>query len=202
MRTFFLCVMALVLVFAAHPGTAAVTTEQALAERSLGPADAPVTVIEYSSLTCPHCADFHRDIFPKVKSTFIDPGKARYILRDFPLEPRAMAAALVARCVAPDRYFGFIEMLFADQQTWARSKDVLNELQVRAQLAGLSAEDFNACLNNAALAEGIQKRAEEGQAQYGIESTPSFVVNGKTLPAVRSFEDFEAAIVAAMPKTP
>jgi protein-disulfide isomerase len=187
---------------APHPAPAAVSTEQAIAERSLGRADAPVTIIEYSSLTCPHCADFHRDMFGKLKATFIDTSKARYILRDFPLEPRAMAAALVARCVPPDRYFGFIELLFADQQAWARSKDPLNELQVRAQLAGLSSDDFNACLNNSALMQGIQKRAEEGQTQYGIESTPTFIVNGKRLPAVRSFEEFEAAIIAAMPKTP
>lgn len=190
------------LVWAPHGATAAVSTEQALAERSLGSADAPVTVIEFSSLTCPHCADFHREIFGKIKSTFIDTGKVRYIVRDFPLEPRAMAAAIVARCVPPDRYFGFIDMLFTDQQTWARSKDLLAELQLRAQLAGLSAEDFNACLNNQALMQGIQKRAEEGQSQYGVDATPTFVVNGKRLPAVRSFEEFEAAINAAMPKTP
>jgi protein-disulfide isomerase len=202
MRTVFWCVLALILMFAASAATAAPSTEQALAERSLGRADAPVTIIEYSSLTCPHCADFHRDVFGKLKSTFIDTGKVRYVLRDFPLEPRAMAAAIVARCVAPDRYFGFIEMLFADQQAWARSKDLLNELQVRAQLAGLSSDDFNACLNNSALMQGIQKRAEEGQKQYGIESTPSFIVNGKPLTGARTFADFEAAIAAATPKTP
>ena len=202
MRTVFWCVLALILMFAASAATAAPSTEQALAERSLGRADAPVTIIEYSSLTCPHCADFHRDVFGKLKSTFIDTGKVRYVLRDFPLEPRAMAAAIVARCVAPDRYFGFIEMLFADQQAWARSNDLLNELQVRAQLAGLSSDDFNACLNNSALMQGIQKRAEEGQKQYGIESTPSFIVNGKPLTGARTFADFEAAIAAATPKTP
>ena len=202
MRTVFWCVLALILMFAASAATAAPSTEQALAERSLGRADAPVTIIEYSSLTCPNCADFHRDVFGKLKSTFIDTGKVRYVLRDFPLEPRAMAAAIVARCVAPDRYFGFIEMLFADQQAWARSKDLLNELQVRAQLAGLSSDDFNACLNNSALMQGIQKRAEEGQKQYGIESTPSFIVNGKPLTGARTFADFEAAIAAATPKTP
>ncbi|MFO1128006.1 MAG: DsbA family protein [Rhodospirillales bacterium] len=202
MRTFFWCLVGFVL-FSALPAAAAVpTTEQALAERSLGSADAPVTIIEYSSLTCPHCAEFHHEVFGKIKSTYIDTGKVRYILRDFPLEPRAMAAAIVARCVAPDRYFGFIAMLFDDQQTWARSKDLLTELQVRAQVAGLSSEDFNACLNNAALMQGIQKRAEEGQAQYGIDSTPSFVVNGKKMTGGHSFADFEAAIAQAMPKTP
>ena len=96
MRTVFWCVLALILMFAASAATAAPSTEQALAERSLGRADAPVTIIEYSSLTCPHCADFHRDVFGKLKSTFIDTGKVRYILRDFPLEPRAMADVLTA----------------------------------------------------------------------------------------------------------
>ncbi len=202
MRTVLWCLVGLVLMLAPIAAVAAPSTEQELAERSLGQADAPVTIIEYSSLTCPHCAEFHREVFGKLKTAYIETGKARYILRDFPLEPRAMAAAIIARCVEPDRYFGFIDMLFADQQAWARSKDLLNELQVRAQLAGLSGDDFNACLNNAALMQGIQKRAEEGQQQYGIDSTPSFIVNGKRLTGSHSFEDFEAAIAAAMPKTP
>lgn len=185
----------ILVVLLALPGLAApLPTAAALADRSLGRADAPVTMIEYSSMTCPHCADFHKDVLGQIQTAYIDTGKLRYVFRDFPLEPRAMAAALVARCVDPARYFGFADMLFRDQQTWAKSKDLLNELQVRAGLAGLSAADFNACLNNRELMEGIQKRAEEGQAQYGIDSTPSFIINGTKYTGPRAFADFAAAI--------
>jgi protein-disulfide isomerase len=187
----------LILLLWSPVSAAPVSTEQALAERSLGRADAPVTMIEYSSMTCPHCADFHKEGLGQIQAGYIDSGKLRYVFRDFPLEPRAMAAAMVARCVEPGRYFGFVDMLFRDQQTWAKSKDLLNELQVRAGLAGLPAADFNACLNNRELMQGIQKRAEEGQLQYGIDATPSFILNGKKYTGPRNFADFAAAIDAA-----
>lgn len=181
-------------------GAAPLATGEALAERSLGKADAPVTLIEYSSLTCPHCADFHKDVLPELTAGYVDTGKLRYVFRDFPLEPRAMAAAMVARCLDPARYFGFIDMLFRDQAGWAKSKDLLSELRVRAGLAGLAPADVDACLDNRALMEGIRKRAEEGQAQYGIDSTPSFVLNGVKYMGPRGTADLAAAIDAAAKK--
>jgi protein-disulfide isomerase len=197
-----LLLVVLMAVAVAGPGSAApLPTDQALAERSLGRDEAPVLLIEYSSMTCPHCAEFHAGVLAEIKSAAIDTGKVRYVYRDFPLEQRAMAAAMVARCVDPARYFGFVDILFRDQQTWAKSKDVLGELQVRAALAGLSTADFNACLNNRALMDGIQKRAMEGEQQYGIQSTPSFIINGKKFEGPRTAQGFLAAIDAAAAAT-
>jgi protein-disulfide isomerase len=171
-----------------------------LAERSLGSPDAKVTVVEYSSLTCPHCADLHREILPQIKTEYIDKGLVRWVLRDFPLDGRAMAAAMVARCVPPDRYFGFTDMLFRDQQTWARSNDPLTDIKVRAQLAGLSSADVDACLADKQLLQGIQQRAQEAQQRDGISSTPSFRIDGRTVSGVRSVADLKAPIDEALVK--
>lgn len=171
-----------------------------LAERSLGNADAKVTIIEYSSLTCPHCADFHREILPQIKAEYIDKGLVRWVLRDFPLDGRAMAAAMVARCVPQDRYFGFIDLLFRDQQTWARGSDPLTDIKVRAQLAGLSPADVDACLADKQLLQGIQQRAQEGQQRDGINATPSFLINGQAISGVRSFTDIKGPIDEALAK--
>jgi protein-disulfide isomerase len=182
---------------AAH---AAVTLDQALAERSQGNPAAPVTLIEYSSLSCPHCADFHRETLGKIREAFIETGKVRYIFRDFPLEPRAMAASMTARCVDPSRYFGFLDLLYGDQAGWAKSKDPLRELQIRAQLAGLSEADFKACLDNRDLFQGLQKIAEEGRKAHDIQSTPTFLINGTKISGALPFAEFEKAINQALAK--
>lgn len=169
-----------------------------LPEAVLGDPQAPVTIIEFSSLTCPHCAAFHQETLPKIKETYIDTGKARLVYRDFPLDRLALAAAVIGRCVDPARHFGFIEMLYRDQEAWAQSEDPLAELKIRAQLAGLSESAFNACLENKPLIQAIQQRAQEGQQEYGINSTPSFIVNGQKLTGEAKFEAFSAAIDAAL----
>lgn len=171
-----------------------------LPETVLGEANAPVTIMEYSSLTCPHCAAFHTDTLPKLKATYIDSGKARLVYRDFPLDRLALAAAVIAHCVDPQRYFGFLEMLYRDQATWARSSNPLAELKVRAQLAGLSEAQFDACLANKPLIAAVQQRAQGGQQEYGIDSTPSFIVNGEKIAGEQSFENFATAIDAALAK--
>lgn len=177
---------------------AAVSTEQAAAERSLGDPKAPVIFIEYSSMSCPHCADFHRETLSKIKSTYVETGKVLYVFRDFPLEPRAVAASMIARCVDPSRYFAFVDLLYGDQVGWARAADPIKELQTRAQLAGLSEEDFKACLANKDLLASIQKRAEEGQKEFGIDSTPTFIINGKKISGAVPYEQFAEAIDAAL----
>jgi protein-disulfide isomerase len=195
-------VVLMVLIAALLPASAGALppTVEMLAERSLGSPQAPVTVVEYSSLTCPHCADFHRDVLPQIKSAYIDKDQVRWVFRDFPLDGRAMAAAMVARCVAPDRYFGFLDILFRDQQAWARSSDPLADIKVRAQLAGLSPADVDACLANKELLQGIQARAQDGQKRDGVDSTPAFRIDGTPIAASRSFADFKAAIDAALAK--
>jgi protein-disulfide isomerase len=181
--------------FGPAPASAADGT---LTETALGDPNAPVTIIEYSSLTCPHCAAFHRDTLPQVKTSYIDTGKVRLVYRDFPLGKLALAAAVVGRCVDPSRHFAFIDMLYRDQDAWSQSRDPLAELKLRAQLAGLSDSQFEACLGNKPLIQAVQQRAQEGQQEYGIDSTPSFIVNGKKISGEQSFEAFSKAIDAAL----
>jgi protein-disulfide isomerase len=142
----------------------------------------------------------HREILPQIKTEYIDKGLVRWVLRDFPLDGRAMAAAMVARCVPQDRYFGFIDMLFRDQQAWARGTDPLTDIKVRAQLAGLSPPDVDACLADKQLLQGIQQRAQEGQQRDGINSTPSFRIDGRTVSGVHSLADMKAPIDEALAK--
>lgn len=175
-------------------------TQAMLAERSLGSPSAKVAIIEYSSLTCPHCADFHRDVLPRISQEYIDKGLVRYVPRDFPLDGRALAAAMIARCAPPDRYFGFLDMLFRDQQSWARSANPLEDLKVRAQLAGLSPAEVDACLKNKDLADGIQGAAAEAQRRDGIESTPTFFINGNKFSGVASYDKFKSAVDEAIGK--
>ena len=169
-----------------------------LAERVMGSADAPVTMEEFSSLTCPHCANFHRDTLPKIKTAYIDTGKVKLIYRDFPLGALAMAAAMLARCGTPERYFGFLEVLFRGQQSWATSKDPRKELERVARFAGIGKAEFDACLDNEALLKGIQERAAEAQSRFGIESTPTFIINGTKLGGALPFEDFQTVIEKAL----
>jgi protein-disulfide isomerase len=151
----------------------------------IGKADAPVTVIEYASMTCPHCAAFHAEELPKIKSEFIDTGKARLVFREFPLDGFALRGAMVARCAGPDRYFAMLDVLFKQQMVWSRpakdAKEPLAELQKIARLAGIGEQAFQACMNDQALADEIVARRQEGDKTYQIKSTPGFVVNGKTL---------------------
>ena len=175
-------------------------TEAMLAERALGNPQAKVTIVEYSSLTCPHCAEFHQNVLPQIKAEYIDTGMVRWVFRDFPLDGRAMGAAMIARCVPADRYFGFLDMLFRDQQAWARSTDPLTDLKVRAQLAGLAPADVDACLADKVLLQGIQARAQEAQKQDGIDGTPSFRMNGQKIAPNHTFDEFKAVITPALGK--
>jgi protein-disulfide isomerase len=193
-------VLVLILALALPPsrGMALPPVEAMLAERSMGTPSAPVTLVEYSSLTCPHCADFHRETLPKIKEAYIDKGVVRYVLRDFPLDPRAMAAAMVARCLPADRYFGFVGMLFSDQQAWAHSRNPTEDLRIRAQLAGLPPAEFDACLRDKDLADGIQAAAAEAQKRDGIDSTPTLLVNGRKMAGAASYEEFKSAFDEAV----
>lgn len=185
------------------PGLAAAASaedsaQEKLAERSLGAADAAVTMTEFSSLTCPHCASFHTETLPRIKKEYVDSGKLRVVFHDFPLDPLALAAAMVSRCVPPDRYFGFVETLFANQQSWAASQDPLRQLQTMSRFAGLSADGFRACLNNRQLLKGVQDSAERDRLAHQINATPTFLINGRKLNGALPYETFRAAIEEAL----
>lgn len=167
-----------------------------LEENSLGADDAPVTIVEYSSMTCPHCATFHADTLPGLKEKYIDTGKVRYIIREFPLDKLAAAAFMLARCAGKDRYFPLIDALYAQQATWAYGKgDPTPRLFKATRLAGASftKESFEACLQRQDLLDGINWVRERG-AKFNIRSTPSFFVNGKLLGGAQPLEKFEELI--------
>ncbi|WP_291299375.1 thioredoxin domain-containing protein [Elioraea sp.] len=163
--------------------------EAMLAERSIGQATAPATVIEYYSLTCGHCAAFHADTFPRVKSELIETGKIRMILRDFPLDPAALTAAAVARAMPPERFEAFITTLMRTQAQWAR-RSFAEDLARIAALAGMSRATYDAVLANEQLQRGVLQIRLAGEQQHRIEATPSFVFNNR-LPAVSGAIGFD-----------
>jgi protein-disulfide isomerase len=147
-------------------------------ENIVGEASAPVTIVEYSSLTCPHCARFHADVLPALKKKYVETGKARYILREYPLDNLAMAGFMVARCVERDRFSAFVDLLYAKQENWAhRATDPEGALRMLAKQAGVGDDRFNACLHDQAMLEGLTWVKNHGES-LGVRSTPTFFING------------------------
>jgi len=155
----------------------------------LGKADAPITIIEYSSLTCPHCAKFHTDTFPQVKKDWIDTGKAKYIVRDFPWDPMAQAAAMIAHC-SGDRYFTFLDTFFHSQANWLHAAQPLDALKGIARLGGMPADEVDKCIQNRQLLSEIDARKQDGEKIYSVDSTPTFIINGKAVSGDKSYDDF------------
>ena len=187
--------------FAALPGSGMAQEIKAgglLGERVQGKMDAPVTILEYSSLTCPHCATFHTDTLPAIKEKYIDTGKVRLVMRDFPFDRVGLAGAIAARCVDEKRYFGLLDVLFRQQSRWAGDKDPIAALGRLTRLAGLSEKAFKACMDNEELANSILARRIEGEKTYKINSTPTFVINGEIVSGAQPFEVFEKAIEGAL----
>ncbi len=160
----------------------------------MGSASAPVTMIEYASLTCPHCGNFHNNILPKLKSAYVDSGKLRLVYRDFPLDGLALRASMLARCAGRERYFGFLDILFKRQETWARAPDPLAALARVAALGGMSASDFQACLKNTKIENQILALRQEADKTFSVNSTPSFIINGRLVQIGARFEDFKAVL--------
>ncbi len=165
----------------------------ALKERAIGDPAAPVTMIEYASLTCPHCASFHNDTYKAFKERYIDTGKVRMIYRDFPLDGIALRAAMMARCTIDQRYFGLIQVLYKSQEKWSRARDPLAELALVGRLAGMDQATFDACLASEELLDGVLKIRQQGAAD-GVESTPTFVIAGEVYPGSRSLDELTAII--------
>lgn len=172
--------------------------EDAIKEMVVGNPDAPVTLIEYASLGCPHCADFHKDVYPQIKKNYIDTGKVKLIYRDFPLGRPATAASMIARCAGPQRYFGMIEIFFNSQAQWSRAENPLDALKKVARFGGMSGQDVDQCLSNQELLTHIYQKADAAQKEYEINSTPSFIVNGETISGGMPYEDFRKILDKAL----
>lgn len=165
----------------------------------LGKPDAPGIIFEYASLTCPHCARFETEMLPKIKALWIDTGKAKLIFRDYPLDQSALRAAELTRCAPPDRYFVFLDVLFKNQAGWATSANVKEALSRIARIGGISEDRFNACMTDEKLADSIVGERLQAEQQYGIESTPTFFVNGQKLVGEQSLEQIAAALGEKLP---
>ncbi|MBT4935101.1 MAG: DsbA family protein [Rhodospirillaceae bacterium] len=173
---------------------------EAMAEKSIGRADAPVTMIEYSSLTCPHCASFHKDALPSIKRDFVDTGKVRIVFWDFPLGNLAMAAAMVARCSGQKNYIPMIDAFFQSQETWARSNTPFDAIAGIARLSGMGVDDLENCLDNQDLLNALQAKAQEASQVLGVESTPTFFIEGVKVPGNLPYEDFKDILNKALAK--
>lgn len=169
-----------------------------LKEMALGDANAPVKIVEYMSMTCPHCAHFHENTFETIKTKYVDTGKVYFVLREFPFpqDTASLAAFMLARCTSEDKYFPFVSMFLKQQRTWAAPADgdVRNAMLQLSKLGGFTQETFDACLTNAKLAADVSAVRDRGAQEFGIQSTPSFLINGKAYSGDMSVDSMSALI--------
>ena len=168
----------------------------ALPDMVMGDDKAPVTVIEYASMTCSHCANFQEHTFPELKKRYIDTGKVRFITREFPLDSLAAAAFMLARCTGQDdknKYFALVDTLYRQQRTWAVEKP-LAPLFAIAKQAGFTQQTFDACLSNQKILDGIESVRQRASSQFKVESTPTFFINGTKVPGAVSIEEMAKVI--------
>ena len=183
---------ALLLLAALSPSAAQSVTEINLSDAALGRPNAPVPVIEYSSLGCSHCAAFHATVLPRLKTNYIDTCKVRWTVRDFPLGQLALAGAVVARCAGPQGYLALLDALFHTQESWMTNADPIGALEKVARQAGLDKKRFDACLDDRKLVDGLVTRARE--VEKTVSGTPTFLINGERVVGMMPYEDFAAVL--------
>jgi len=182
--------------FAQNASPVDVAKPVSLPDMALGPKDAAVTVTEYASMTCPHCAAFTETVFPKIKEAFIDTGKIRFVFREFPLDIKAAAGSMLARCIAKDdsgKYFAVIDMLFKQQNDWVMKETAATLTRIGKQ-AGLSQTAVEDCLKDQALLDKIAADQKFANEVLKVNSTPTFFINGEKLTGETSFEEFSKKI--------
>jgi protein-disulfide isomerase len=186
--------------FAQHRGPAEVPVDELmkkgdLPDLTLGSETAKITVVEYASMTCGHCMAFATKVFPDFKAKYIDTGKVRFVFREFPLDARAFAASMLARCAGPDKAFALVEALFHTQADWAFVKtNPTPKLFEIAKQAGFTQESFDKCLTDQKLLEQLTALKQRGEDVFGINATPTFFINGKRLQAAPTMEEFDKVL--------
>ncbi|REC54307.1 DsbA family protein [Rhodosalinus sediminis] len=206
-RTVLTAALALAVLMGAGPAPlqpAALAAQEAEApavvEMTKGDPEAPVEVIEYASYTCPHCATFHQNVLPQLEEDYIDPGKVRFTYREVYFDKYGMWASLIARCGGEERFFGITDLIYDAQSDWARAGSdvaVANELRRIARLAGLGEEQVEACLSDADKLRSLVAWYQENATEHGIQSTPSFVIDGETYSNM-SYAEFSEILDAAL----
>ncbi|MEM9902754.1 MAG: DsbA family protein [Pseudomonadota bacterium] len=153
-----------------------------IVEMSIGAADAPVEIIEYASFTCPHCQTFHKNVFPQLKAEFVDTGKVRFVHREVYFDRFGLWAGMVARCGGEERYFGIIDIIYEEQREWTQGQptDVVEGLRRIGRTAGLTNDQLDACLSDGSKAQTLVAWYQENAEEHGVNSTPTFVIDGRT----------------------
>ena len=176
-------------------------TVHAASEPALGSPMAPVTLVEYGSLTCDYCIRFHREVLPEVKRRFIDSGRVRFIFRDFPTSAGAARGAVAARCVRPDAYYLMLDALFRSVPQWSRARDVDGALSQQAVKLALGDETFRACLKKPAAETRLEGQRRQATKDLDVTGTPTFVINGRIVRGAQTLEQIEALIAQASDAT-
>lgn len=171
-----------------------------LGDRVLGKDDAPVTIVEYASFTCVHCANFHIGTMPGLKEKYIDSGKVKLVFREFPFDAMATAMSMLARCTPAERFYPLVDLFFRRQEAIMTSQKPLDELQGAARLAGFTQETFEACLKNQAIYDGVNAVKKHGAETLGVNSTPTFFINGMRVSGNQSIADLDKLLEPLLPK--
>jgi protein-disulfide isomerase len=189
-----LAAAALFLAAAMAPATAAdIDVDAAMSERALGNADAPVTIVEYASMTCPHCASFHAETWPELKKRYVDTGKVRFVFSNFVLNAIDLRASMMARCAPAPQFFGLTDVLFKTQNAWARAADPVAEMAKIGRLAGMKQETIESCLASEPLANALVAMRQQG-TEAGVASTPTFIINGERVVGGHSIDELAEII--------
>ncbi len=181
---------------AASDDTSALMVPGPLGDRALGDPKAPVTVIEYASMTCSHCQRFHSSTYPALKAKYIDTGKVYFIFREYPLDLLALAASTLARCAPAERYFPIVDLLFDTQRNWAFGEDPKTALFNTVKQAGFTQASFEACLKDQKIVDGINWVKDRAANDFGVDSTPSFFFNGEKASGEMSIQEIDKLIAA------
>jgi hypothetical protein len=168
----------------------------------LGEEKAKVTVIEYASMTCSHCADFHKNAYQDIKKRYIDTGKIKFVFRAFPLDEPALRGSMLARCAGPQRFYKFTDVMFSTQPNWAYAKNYLEILSNIGKLGGLSGEEFEKCMANTDLEKKIMQAKFDATSVLSVRSTPSFFINGNIYKGAHNFEYFSKVLDEALAEKP
>lgn len=183
--------------------TAATASSEAsvVPDMVLGQADAPLTVVEYASFTCPHCANFHKNVFDEFKKNYIDTGKVKFVYREVYFDKFGLWGGIVARCGGPTKYFGISDMLYDGQRDWLASNNeagISEALRKIGLKAGLTAEALDACLADRDMAKAMVSAYQANATRDEIKSTPSFLIDGELVSGEMSYEDFAALLDAKL----
>jgi protein-disulfide isomerase len=206
-----ICGVAIISYFSSTPAPAADTSAGPADARSLlsigqedrilGDPNAPITIIEYASMTCPHCAHFTDDVLPELKKKWIDTGKVKLVLRDFPLDGEAVKASMIARCAPPDRFYAFIDAFFVDQDKWVTAPNYQEALTRLAALGGMGKDQVDKCLADKQLEDRILNSRLVASKDLDVNATPTFFINGTKFAGDPTVEAFDKVLSGLSPKS-